>query len=283
MSDAQRQENLRRGAQSQSVTKLVNELLVKAIKARASKLSIEAGEVACTAKLLAFDEETTVAKFTIKALPFVIARIKLMSKIDLAETAKTQSGKTRIRTSGNTFILQVDTQPSPLGEGVVIHFENAPAEHSEIEKQDSKAAVSEAGANQEKATILLIDDSSSIRGVVKFVLESDGYNVIEAEDGEQGWDILQQTLPNLIIADHEMPKLNGTELIARMRGDRRFDSVPAMMLTGKKSEDDGMEGVEIGADEYLAKPVDPARLQARVRKILTMYARIQSAAKHGGE
>jgi len=135
-----------------------------------------------------------------------------------------------------------------------------------------------------RRTIMVVDDSKSIRSLVKFVLQSDGYEVVEAEDGQQGWDILQRLSVgiNLIVTDYEMPNMSGAEFVTKVREHSKFDAVPMIMLTSRKDEEDEVFSLEAGADDYICKPVEPMKLQARVRKVLSMYERIKSAFKECG-
>ncbi|MDQ6952639.1 MAG: ATPase, T2SS/T4P/T4SS family [Mariprofundaceae bacterium] len=130
-----------------------------------------------------------------------------------------------------------------------------------------------------KQTVLIVDDSKSIRSLVKFVLQSEGYDVLDAEDGQQGWDTLQRLSSSisLVLTDFEMPNMNGPELVKKIRENAAYDHIPVVMLTSRKDEEDEVFGLESGADDYIGKPVEPMKLQARVRKILSMYARIASA------
>jgi len=130
-----------------------------------------------------------------------------------------------------------------------------------------------------KQTVLVIDDSKSIRSLVKFVLQSEGYDVLDAEDGQQGWDTLQRlnNSISLVLTDFEMPNMSGPELVTKIRENSAYDHIPVIMLTSRKDEEDEVFGLESGADDYIGKPVEPMKLQARVRKILAMYARIASA------
>ena len=148
------------------------------------------------------------------------------------------------------------------------------------QRDEDRSANSDDSGQQ---TVLVIDDSKSIRNLVKFVLQSDGYDVVEAEDGQQGWDILQRlnSSISLVLTDFEMPNISGTELVTKIREQNKFDAIPVVMLTSRKDEEDEVFGLDSGADDYIGKPVEPMKLQARVRKILTMYARIRTAVQGG--
>jgi len=126
----------------------------------------------------------------------------------------------------------------------------------------------------EQQTILVVDDSSSVRNLVEFVLDADGYKVLQAEDGLQAWNILQRFKPSLVLTDHEMPNMTGLELLRRMREQDRFNDVPIIMLTARKNEDDEVLGFASGADDYIGKPVEPLKLQARVKRLLNLYKHI---------
>ena len=134
-----------------------------------------------------------------------------------------------------------------------------------------------------KKTVLVVDDSKSIRNLVKFVLQSEGFEVVEVEDGQQGWDALQRLSASisLVLTDYEMPNMSGPELVGKIRNQSKFDGIPLILLTSRKDEEDEVLGLDLGADDYITKPVEPMKLQARVRKILAMYGRIRAAAQGG--
>ncbi len=148
----------------------------------------------------------------------------------------------------------------------------------------SRRARSQASsAGDGERTVLIVDDSPSVRNLVSFVLNAEKYKVVQAEDGMRAWQMLQEMKPDLVISDYEMPNMTGPELVQRMRSSRRFDDVPAMLLTSRKDEEDEVMGLEIGADDYIFKPIEPLKLQARVKKILAMYDRIRNAARQGAQ
>ena len=126
---------------------------------------------------------------------------------------------------------------------------------------------------------MVVDDSKSIRNLVKFVLQAEDYDVIEAEDGQHAWSLLQKYGNNigLVISDFEMPNMNGDELVKRIREQKRYDVMPIILLTARKEEEDEVIGLDSGADDYIGKPVEPMKLQARVRKVMGMYQRIRTA------
>ncbi|MES0372022.1 MAG: response regulator, partial [Mariprofundaceae bacterium] len=148
------------------------------------------------------------------------------------------------------------------------------------EMQKAREEVRSAKAQSSgKKSVMIIDDSKSIRALVKFVLQSDGYEVIEAEDGDQGWDLIQRLGDSLslVLTDCEMPNMSGMELVEKVREQSKYDSIAIVMLTSRKEEEDEVIGLDSGADDYICKPVEPMKLQARVRKMIGMYDRISSS------
>src|SRR5213080_3114939 len=122
--------------------------------------------------------------------------------------------------------------------------------------------------------ILVIEDEPDIRKLVQYNLTQEHFNVVEAEDGEQALSLLQREKPNLVILDLMLPGLSGLELCKMLRQRSDTSKLPVLMLTAKAGEADRIVGLEMGADDYLAKPFSPRELVARVRAILR---RVESA------
>ena len=116
--------------------------------------------------------------------------------------------------------------------------------------------------------ILVIEDEPDIRKLVQYNLTQEHFNVVEAEDGEQALSLLQREKPNLVILDLMLPGLSGIELCKILRQRSDTSRLPILMLTAKAGEADRIVGLEMGADDYLAKPFSPREMVARVRAIL---------------
>lgn len=118
----------------------------------------------------------------------------------------------------------------------------------------------------EKLKILVVDDESRMRKLVKDFLLKSSYEVVEAEDGSQALDIFfEQNDIALIILDVMMPKMDGWQVCREIRS---YSKVPIIMLTAKSDERDELQGFELGVDEYISKPFSPKILVARVGAIL---------------
>ena len=114
--------------------------------------------------------------------------------------------------------------------------------------------------------IMVVDDEMRIRKIVRDFLVRDGYDVVEAQDGEEALDLFYQDHEiGLIILDVMLPKLSGFDVAREIR---ETSKVPIVILTAKSDEQDEMQGFDIGVDEYISKPFSPKTLVARVQAIL---------------
>jgi DNA-binding response OmpR family regulator len=114
-------------------------------------------------------------------------------------------------------------------------------------------------------TVLVVDDEPIVREVVVRYLEREGYETLEASDGDAARDALARTSPDLILLDVMLPGTDGLELC---RWIRSASQVPVIMLTARGEEADRIVGLELGADDYVTKPFSPRELAARVKSVL---------------
>ncbi|MBV9689518.1 MAG: response regulator transcription factor [Ktedonobacteraceae bacterium] len=119
--------------------------------------------------------------------------------------------------------------------------------------------------DQRDMTILIVDDEPRIRDLVRMNLELEHYSVIEASNGQEALEQLREHLPDLVILDVMMPGMEGFETLRALR---EVSTVPVMMLTVRQSEQDKIHGLDLGADDYLAKPFNPRELLSRTRALL---------------
>ncbi|UZQ54461.1 response regulator transcription factor [Trichothermofontia sichuanensis B231] len=120
--------------------------------------------------------------------------------------------------------------------------------------------------------ILLVDDEPGLREAVQAYLEDSGFTVRVASDAREGWQILTQYLPDLVITDIMMPQVNGYEFLKQMRDDPRFKALPVVFLTAMGMTKDRIQGYQSGCDAYLSKPFDPDELVAIVENLLERRA-----------
>ena len=121
---------------------------------------------------------------------------------------------------------------------------------------------------QETTRILTVDDSHSMRALLKMTLCGNGYEVVEAEDGLAALDWLERNEVDLIITDINMPRLDGFGLIERLRGEqRRHVDRPILVLTTESSDEKKARARNAGATGWIVKPFDPEKLVAAVRRV----------------
>ena len=122
------------------------------------------------------------------------------------------------------------------------------------------------------ARILVVDDSETNRDILNARLTSQGYEVVQAADGEQALAVARAQLPDLILLDVMMPKLSGIEVCRQLKADAALPYTPIILVTAKSDTKDVVAGLDAGAEEYLTKPIDQAALVARVRSMLRIKA-----------
>tara|TARA_Y100001970_G_scaffold222598_1_gene273822 strand:- start:1291 stop:1989 length:699 start_codon:yes stop_codon:yes gene_type:complete len=119
-------------------------------------------------------------------------------------------------------------------------------------------------------TILVVDDEKDIRELLKYNLSTEGYNVITANDGLDAKNKLNQDI-DLFILDVMMPNIDGLELCKIIRSNQNYNHIPIIFLTAKDNEIDEIIGLEMGADDYIYKPISIHKLKARIRASLRKY------------
>lgn len=121
---------------------------------------------------------------------------------------------------------------------------------------------------EDMATVLAVDDSSSMRQLVAFVLREAGYEVVEAADGEEALNIAKERPVNLVISDLNMPKMDGISLIRALRKLPSYRFIPLLMLTTESGRGKRRAGKEAGATGWIVKPFDPEQLLATVKRVI---------------
>lgn len=119
-----------------------------------------------------------------------------------------------------------------------------------------------------KIRILLVDDEPAVRELADRVLHTAGYDVLTAADGAEGVETARHEMPDLIILDLLLPRMNGYEVCRILKQDERYEEIPVLILSGQAAEGNKAEVFECGADAYLTKPYTPDQLLEQVRRLL---------------
>jgi DNA-binding response OmpR family regulator len=128
--------------------------------------------------------------------------------------------------------------------------------------------------------VLLVDDDRDLVDVLTYILRREGYEIVTAYDGEQGWSQFQSATPELVLLDANMPGLDGMEVCRRIR---EVSKTPVIMLTARTDEADIVQALGLGADDYITKPFSPRQLVARVKAVLRRAQQFAPTSGGAGE
>jgi len=131
-------------------------------------------------------------------------------------------------------------------------------------------------------TILIADDSQAVRDILQMSLETLGYSVLVAEDGERAMERIQSANPDLIIADVMMPKVNGFQICRRVKSDPSTSHTPVILLTARSGQEDVFWGKDCGADEYITKPFRTQDLEQAIRRLMQAQSAERAAVTDPG-
>ena len=121
--------------------------------------------------------------------------------------------------------------------------------------------------------ILIVDDTKDILAVVSRRLQSWGYEALTAESGEEGLQIAEERVPDLILLDIMMPKMKGRDVCARLKANPKTERIPVIFLTALGLADHIKAGMDLGAEDYIVKPFEPAELKERIAIVLARHER----------
>ncbi|MCL1467912.1 response regulator [Argonema galeatum] len=164
-------------------------------------------------------------------------------------------------------VLEVATQIQPNRAAVELADLEllAPVESAELNSDSTGISIAPT-----QRTILVVDDNPDLRNYVSRILRASGFDVLMARDGAEGFGVAQANRPELIVTDLMMPMVSGLEMIRMIREQSDLKGTPIILLTAKVDEDTRIEGTELGADIYLAKPFNDRELLAAVRNLLVL-------------
>ncbi len=175
--------------------------------------------------------------------------------------------------SGSVFIVDIPVKHSPVNVATPLSEEAAEEDAAALELPEEKTQVKERSEpDKKKPAVLVVDDNEDFAAFMKDSL-SLYFSVRVASDGQQAWEMLSEWMPSLIISDLMMPKMDGNELCRRVKSDKRMGDIPFILLTAKQSVENKVEGLTIGADDYVTKPFNMEVLILRMRKLIDLSAK----------
>jgi two-component system alkaline phosphatase synthesis response regulator PhoP len=120
-------------------------------------------------------------------------------------------------------------------------------------------------------TILVVDDEKDLLDLIEYNLKKEGFNVLKAENGEEGIERAKEFHPDLVLMDIMMPKMDGMEAVEKMRKDDELKSIPIIFLTARSDETTEVEGLNKGGDDYITKPISTTKLISRIKAVLRRF------------
>lgn len=120
-------------------------------------------------------------------------------------------------------------------------------------------------------TILVVDDEQDLLDLIEYNLKKEGFDVLKAEDGKEGISMARKHMPDLVLLDIMMPKMDGLEAVEVMRGDEELKHIPIIFLTARGDEKTEVEGLNKGGDDYITKPISTTKLISRIKAVLRRF------------
>ena len=170
--------------------------------------------------------------------------------------------------------LMIEDRESTIENPATSDQQPAASNQQRATNDQQQATSDERPATSNQELVLLVEDNADIRAYVREQLER-GYRVIEAADGEEGIAKAREAIPDLIITDVMMPKMDGYQMSRELKQDDKTSHIPIIMLTAKAALDDKIEGLETGVDDYLFKPFSAKELLARVRNLISLRRQLR--------
>jgi signal transduction histidine kinase/DNA-binding response OmpR family regulator len=200
---------------------------------------------------------------------------------------ESQKSNPQIKNSGWTeFIIKLPSGREHLRDDEIVDAPDQPEEKIIINEDEyltpSSKLISESitSGNGERMIVLVVEDNPDMRAYIKNSLEP-LYQVEEAMNGEQGLRKTLKIVPDLIVSDIMMPKMDGSEMTTILKNDERSSHIPIILLTAKAEQESKLEGLRTGADAYLTKPFDTRELHIRIEKLIEIRKKLQEKYSSG--
>jgi putative DNA-binding response regulator/sensor histidine kinase len=181
---------------------------------------------------------------------------------------------------GTTFLIRLPFSQEQVSAKAVYdsnyietHLDLLPSLPASYEKLKLPTVVPSA---PEKPTVLIVEDNEDMRQFIRYIL-SDSYNLIEAENGEEGFEVAKKHLPDVVISDVMMPKTDGFDLCQLLKTNVATNHIPVILLTAYALDEQKQVGFESGADAYISKPFNVKLLKTRVRKLIENRKKIRES------
>jgi len=182
---------------------------------------------------------------------------------------------------GSTFtvFLHAGKEHFKPGEIIVeakaeIQIEDIPEQYTELLTHTENSIKETSESDDSKPILLIVEDNADLLSYIRDYMDK-FYFVLEARDGEEGLREAIKHIPDLVLSDVMMPKMDGFEFCQKLKSDERTSHIPVILLTARASSESKIEGLETGADDYLSKPFDPTELQVRIKNLILQRQKLR--------
>jgi signal transduction histidine kinase/DNA-binding response OmpR family regulator/ligand-binding sensor domain-containing protein len=196
------------------------------------------------------------------------------------ELVELHHGKVSVQSTegkGSTFIVRLPLGTSHLDEGEIVQEDDRIETHDMKVSLDLETPIPEepvVSETSDESRVLVVEDNADLRSVIREQL-ADEHTIIEAGNGKEGLRKAEDYMPDLIISDIMMPETDGYQLCRAIKTNEKTNHIPVILLTAKATTENKLEGLELGADDYLMKPFNPRELQVRVRNLIQLRKQLR--------
>lgn len=176
---------------------------------------------------------------------------------------------------GTRFIVRLPLTVQAVSKEILPHISSYANEPAKEEEKDA-VAVKDGIEKGTKPAMLIVEDNDDLRHYLKDNLQQQ-YTIFEAANGRDGWHLTLAELPKLVISDVLMPVVNGIDLCRRIKNDARTSHIPVILLTARTADEQKIEGLEAGADDYITKPFSYEILELKIKRLIEMRESFQSS------
>jgi signal transduction histidine kinase/ligand-binding sensor domain-containing protein/DNA-binding response OmpR family regulator len=178
----------------------------------------------------------------------------------------------RVPEGGTRFVILL---PCKEEKAVDAHAPSLLVPEDKKDRDDDEAAFEAEFKRNQSPKLLIVEDNKELRSLLTARLK-DNYNILQAEDGEEGLYIAFREIPDMILSDVMMPRMDGIEMSRKIKGDIRTSHIPIILLTAKTGDESKLQGLTAGADDYISKPFNQEILQVKIRNLVEMRKRNQA-------
>lgn len=181
---------------------------------------------------------------------------------------------------GSEFSFTLPKGTEHLKPGELISEDTEQSENGHLQEEitpDEQGGTEENAIIEGTPILLIVEDNADMRSYIKGCFNKDHYKFIEARNGEEGLQKAVEKIPDLIISDIMMPKMDGNEMCSKIKTDERTSHIPVVLVTARTSVEQKIEGIETGADAYIAKPFHARELEAWVKKLIEQRKKLRQS------